>query len=262
MGSLPPFTPEDPAHWLKLVDAHFKLKKIESPPEKIYSILMSLTYELQRELDGALTYTDEEQYKSFKQEVLAATALPAQKRIDKLIASEELGDQKPSVFLRHLKTLAGSQSENEEFIKTLFLKRLPPSISQILASMPQSSVDELAKSADAIICYQQTNAVGSISAYSAAKRHEPKHENFEDQLRFIRNSIANLADQIKDLTMRVQNLESAASYNRGRSYNRNYRSSSRQKYGANNNGMCYYHVKFGSKANRCTKPCTYDETPK
>ena len=74
MANLPPFTPEDPTHWLKLCDAHFNLKKIESPQEKIYAIITSLTYELQRELDVALGYTTEEQYKEFKVMLLAATA--------------------------------------------------------------------------------------------------------------------------------------------------------------------------------------------
>ena len=105
MANLPPFTPEDPTHWLKLCDAHFNFKKIECPQEKIYAIITSLTYELQRELDVALGYTTEEQYKEFKVMLLAATALPAQKRINQLISNEELGDRKPSIFLRHLKNL-------------------------------------------------------------------------------------------------------------------------------------------------------------
>lgn len=259
MASLPPFTAEDPTHWLKLCDAHFALKKIISPQEKIYAILTSLPYELQRELDVALAYESEDEYKEFKNLLLAATALPAQKRINQLISAEELGDRKPSVFLRHLKTLAGSQADNEEFIKPLFLKRLPPSISQILASMSQSNVDELARSADAIIQYQ-TDSLGSINAYGGPQRHDPTNQNkvVEDQLRFIRTTMTNIAEQINDITKRLQNLESAASHTRGRSFNR-LRSHSRPNQGS---GMCFYHAKFGTRANRCQKPCNFGETPK
>ena len=261
MANLPPFTPEDPTHWLKLCDAHFNFKKIECPQEKIYAIITSLTYELQRELDVALGYTTEEQYKEFKTMLLAATALPAQKRINQLISNEELGDRKPSIFLRHLKNLAGSQADNEEFIRPLFLKRLPASISQILASMPDSSVDNLAKSADAIIQYQ-ADSLGNVNAYGGPHRQESKPQsNVDDQMRFMRSTIANLTDQIQDLVRRLQKLETSVSNNRGRSNNR-YRSYSRPSHGART-GMCYYHTKFGSRATKCSQPCSYgNETPK
>ena len=155
--------------------------------------------------------------------LLAATALPAQKRINQLIPNEELGDRKPSIFLRHLKNLAGSQADNEEFIRPLFLKRLPASISQILASMPDSSVDNLAKSADAIIQYQ-ADSLGNVNAYGGPHRQESKPQsNVDDQMRFMRSTIANLTDQIQDLVRRLQKLETSVSNNRGRSNNR-YRS--------------------------------------
>ena len=256
MANLPPFTPEDPNHWLKLCDAHFSLKNIDSPREKIYYILTSLPYELQRELDAALSYTTDAEYTEFKTLGLSATALPAQKRINQLISSEELGDQKPSVFLRHLKSLAGSQADNEEFIKPLFLKRLPSSISQILASMPQSNVDELARSADAIIHYR-SESIGNISAFGANQGHEPNRAMVE-QLSLLRATVANLSEQLKDVTRRLQNLETDAGRTRGRSVNK-FRSHSRTN---RSSGMCFYHEKFGTRANRCQKPCNFTDNPK
>ena len=256
MANLPPFIPEDPTHWLKLCDAHFTLKSIVSPAEKIYYILTSLPYDIQRELDNALSFTTEDEYKNFKGLLLSATALPAQKRINQLISSEELGDQKPSMFLRHLKSLAGSQADNEEFIKPLFLKRLPSSISQILASMPHSTVDELARSADAIIHFR-SESIGGINALGGHQGHEP-NKALEEQMRFLRTTVANLSEQLKDVTRRLQNIESSAGHTRGRSVNK-FRSHSRHN---RSSGMCFYHEKFGNRANRCQKPCSYTETPK
>jgi hypothetical protein len=61
----------------------------------------------------------------------------------------EIGDRKPSQFLRHLQNLADS-SVPETLLKTLWMGRLPKSIQVALAIVKDSKLEELAVHADNI----------------------------------------------------------------------------------------------------------------
>ncbi|GBP35074.1 Retrovirus-related Pol polyprotein from transposon 297 [Eumeta japonica] len=63
--------------------------------------------------------------------------------------NEELGDRKPSQFLRHLKSLAGPTLP-EDFLRTIWSSRLPTNLQTIVASQMSTPLDSVAELADRI----------------------------------------------------------------------------------------------------------------
>jgi hypothetical protein len=61
----------------------------------------------------------------------------------------EMGDRRPTQFLRHLRTLAGP-SVLSDFLRTFWTNRLPPNIQAIIATEAQVALDYVAQLEDKI----------------------------------------------------------------------------------------------------------------
>ena len=81
-------------------------------------------------------------------------AASQQLRLQQLLQGEQLGDRKPSQLLRRMVQLLGDQASEHTsvFLKELFLQRLPPNVTMILASTPgNNTVQDLATLANKIM---------------------------------------------------------------------------------------------------------------
>jgi hypothetical protein len=71
--------------------------------------------------------------------------------------------------------------------------------------------------------------------------------------------IAQLEQQVAQLTTLVNELKVQKRHFRSRSRKNNYgRSPSRERYKEPQNGICFYHVNFGKDAKNCKRPCSYN----
>ncbi|XP_025407755.1 uncharacterized protein LOC112681688 [Sipha flava] len=77
------------------------------------------------------------------------TSRNSEEKTRQLLERVEIGDRKPSQFLRHLQNLADS-SVPETLLKTLWIGHLPKSIQVALAIVKDSKLEELALHADNI----------------------------------------------------------------------------------------------------------------
>ena len=89
-------------------------------------------------------------YTTLKTELIRRLSLSQDQRVRQLLAQEELGDRKPSQFLRHLRSLAGSSRLEDSILRTLWLQRLPTHVQQILQTQAHQPLDSQAAMADTI----------------------------------------------------------------------------------------------------------------
>ncbi|XP_046976502.1 uncharacterized protein LOC124542619 [Vanessa cardui] len=215
---VPPFYPEKPALWFAQLEGQFVLANITSDTTKFYYAIAQL----------------EPQYAAEVEDII--TTPPNTGRYDKL---KELGDRKPSHFVRHLQNLAGP-GVPEEFLRTIWTSRLPQSTQSIIASQPRASLEELADLADRIHDVVTPN----FQVASASSPAPP-----ESSVDAMTRQISELTRQVAELTTRVSRMSRPRQRDRSRSRRRQYSSSSKSQ--------CWYHIKFGEKAKRCIKPCEF-----
>ncbi|GFU60348.1 uncharacterized protein TNCV_3307971 [Trichonephila clavipes] len=95
---LPPFWVDKPTVWFAQAESQFALAHITSDATKVHYIVANLDSRYAAEND---------------------------RRVRKLLGREELGDRKPSQFLRHLRSLAGDIEIKPALFRLLLLQRLP-----------------------------------------------------------------------------------------------------------------------------------------
>jgi hypothetical protein len=83
--------------------------------------------------------------------------------VRQLLMHEEMGDRRPTQFLRHLRTLAGP-SVPSEFFRTLWTNRLPPNIQAIITTQGQVALDDVAQLADKIAEVTPPPSVARLSS--------------------------------------------------------------------------------------------------
>ncbi|CAE1276472.1 unnamed protein product [Acanthosepion pharaonis] len=148
----------------------------------------------------------------------------------------------PSQLLCFMKSRLGKNVMADPILKSLWLDRIPTTITQILAPMSENTpLDQLA--ADRIFSQldHQTTPVHSAEASS-------DHRSLE-------KAVEELQRQVRDLTFALKNRGRNRFPSRRRFRSR--RRSSSQDDDTSSSTMCYYHRRFGSAARYCTKPCNY-----
>lgn len=166
------------------------------------------------------------------------------KKIRQLLTDEELGDRKPSQFLRHLKNLAGP-GVPAEFLRTIWTSRLPTSTQSIIASQAKADLEEIAELADRIHDVVAVTPQVATTSTTAGPSGIP-----------MSSEIAQLTRQVQALSDKVDRISRHRS--RGTTPNRKRgRSSVRSHSNYRRYPICWFHYKFADKARRCIKPCDY-----
>lgn len=241
---VPPFYAHDPQLWFAQIEGHFVLSGITVDNTKFHYALSYLDAQYAKEVrDIIISPPTQNKFETLKNELIKRLCDSREKEVKQLLTEEELGDRKPSQFLRHLKQLAGTDVP-ESFLKSIWTSRLPMNMQTLIASQPLAlTLESLAELADRIKdLAPNTLQVASTSRDSA---------------------MDGMAKQIAELTKQVQALASgrnsrprsnqrANNHFNGRSQSHTRSESSYRKY-----PVCWYHSKFGEKSTRCIKPCDY-----
>jgi hypothetical protein len=104
---LPPFWPERPAVWFAQAEAQFSLAGVNSEKTKFYYVISQLDHRYATEVEDIITSPPEKDpYTMLKAELVTRLSLSREQRIHQLLTLEEMGNRKPSQFLRHLRRLA------------------------------------------------------------------------------------------------------------------------------------------------------------
>lgn len=246
---LPAFWLDKPRLWFIQAESQFTLSNIVNEVTKFHHVVSQLDQRTAFEVEDVIANPPPlNPYSFLRDKIIERLSASEEQRVRQLISAEELGDRKPSQFLRHLRSLAGTTIVQDNFLRQLWLPRLPPNVQAILASQAELTLDKLAELADKIMEITPCTPTFSVNTAFHGK-------NTENELL---KSIAELQKQVAELS---------ASYwrqHRYRSRNSNHSITNREESDTRKNanqkeGLCWYHYKFNQKAKKCNKPCTWSE---
>lgn len=251
---LPTFWANNPRTWFIQAESQFSLGKITADISKYNYVVATLPQDIAESVSDILENPPiAGLYSNLKKNLIDRHSLSLESRIKKLVSDEEMGDKKPSDYFRTLQRLAGSSGTiGDELLKKLWMSRLPQAISVALIPQKDDEIGKLTKLADQI---WEAIKSANISAVRFQSSQSACSSSSHDELR---GEINSLKAMIEKLSFDRSRSRSRGRYeNRSRS-NNNYRSRSRSSRYNPKGKLCYYHYKFGDKANKpCNKPCTF-----
>lgn len=147
---LPPFNSSDPELWFSVTKECFTAAGITDERQKFTCIDKSLDSRVQVEVrDLLVNVPAETPYTQLKREISKRLCSSQEEKTRRLLELEEMGDPKPSQFLRSLRSLAGT-AVPDSMLRTLWSSRLPADMQPILAGQKELSLDKIADLADNI----------------------------------------------------------------------------------------------------------------
>lgn len=244
-----PFSPEDPEIWFTVLEGQFENFNITEDTIKYSHVISNLDMEHAKAVKDIITKPPtKDRYKKIKSELIRRLSASHEEKVKKLLTHEELGDRKPSQFLRHLQDLAGP-SVPEEFIRTIWSNRLPKNIQTVLASQSTQSLEQLSDLADRI---QEITYPHNVAATSSSGPTGHPFSEIAELKKMVERLALRLDDRTRSTNRSGGNDRSRPPQRRPSSRTRSRSRSSYQKY-----PICWYHSRFGESANKCIKPCDY-----
>jgi hypothetical protein len=112
---------------------------------KFYYVISQLDNKYASEVDDVITNLPPTgHYDTIKAKLIRCLFLSEEQSIRQSLMHEEIGDQRPTQFLRHLRTPAGP-SVPSDFLHTLWANCLPPNILAIIATQAQVALHDVAQ---------------------------------------------------------------------------------------------------------------------
>ncbi|XP_076660572.1 uncharacterized protein LOC143363927 [Halictus rubicundus] len=262
---VPEFDPQDPELWFCIVERIFAASGIVAEVAKINYVTSALGPRCRAEVrDVLLAPYAAGAYDTLKSELIRRLSISQEQKTQQLLEREELGDRKPSQFLRHLRSLGGS-CLTETLLRTLWLGRLPASTQAILATQKETPLDKVAELADAILETHPSRPAIAEATYSgpattstqAAVSPLPAEALSERMMRLL----ISLQEKTEEMQQQIAEIRSSRNQPTRRYYDhRRPRSSSRGRSPRRQhapNGVCWYHTTYGANAQRCSEPCSF-----
>lgn len=235
---IPQFWKANVRLWIAQCDNAFTYSGITSDETKFSALIANIDAEtLTHVSDIVLNPPISEKYKALSERLISEFEDSEHQKIKKLLTELQLGDERPSHLLRKMKQLSGTQL-TDDFLQNLWMQRMPAHIQTVLSASSEK-LDQLAIIADKVAEVVQPSAICATSrAGTSLERSDI--------------TTATLAKQVEELTRQVAELSRERKVPKFRG-----RSSSRPRNGNYSSSVCFYHNRFGDKARKCTKPCTY-----
>ncbi|XP_058804098.1 uncharacterized protein LOC131671589 [Phymastichus coffea] len=194
---------------------------------------------------------NETPYTYLRSKLMERLSASEEQRVKRLISEEELGDRKPSQFLRYLRTLIGTTIIPDNLLRQFWLQRLPSYVQAIITAQitaqPALTLDNQSEIADKII---EVSPATPLSVRAVSSSTSVKQESSHSALIC---AIESLSKQVAELSTR----NSHRNENRSNSRGRRQRSQSRQDSGSDSLRLCWYHHKFHDKAKKYISPCSW-----
>jgi len=181
-------------------------------------------------------------YTTLKTKLVRRLSASRDQRVRQLLTQEEMGDRKPSQFLRHLISLAPDVPD--DFVRSIWFSRLPLHIQAILAGQSEGNLEAASQLADMIAEVAPRPTTASIARAPDSRE--------------LLQKIEDLSRQVAALSSQVATLSSGRTRHRTQSSDRRKANDiPTPAHGSADSGYGSYHRRIGEKAQRCSPPCSF-----
>ncbi|XP_076660282.1 uncharacterized protein LOC143363602 [Halictus rubicundus] len=252
---IPEFSPADPELWFAMVERSLDASGVTTEMTKFGYVLGALKPEYAAEVRDIILAPPAQPYTKLKAELIKRLGSSQEQKTRRFLEHEEMGDRRPSQFLRHLRTLGGT-TVSEEILRTLWLGRLPANMQVILATQRDVELDRVADLADTI-----ADTMGprpQVAEASASPPVQPASGICELEAQLC-TKMAQLTATFQQELAAIRREMSSGPRRFGQRRNApgRARSRSRERRLQQRGGKCFYHFKFGANALRCEPPCNW-----
>ena len=248
---LPEFIDDDPATWFLTCEAIFHTQKVIKDEDKYFHLVAALPSKITHMLKDVLTlqpYTDENgklvdpRFSTLKDRLLALFARDEYESYVQLVNFPSLGlNQKPSTLLSNMLAMVPSGIKIDDVwqFKCLFLHKLPPLVRQICKTQQFPSLMSLALFADTVLEPSGLSSSPLCAVASGQLNSDSRTVTGPATLSSV--SSGEFPDQ--------ENTSSDGWCCAVRSNMGKHRRSAQV--------LCFYHQRFGNKANTCEGQCSW-----
>lgn len=249
--------------WFLRVDNWFIVNRITSDATRFSTIVAALDPELLSQVYVVVKNPPPppaSKYEALKNAVVRNFTESEQRRAQLYVTGLQLGDKKPSHLLNDLRRVGGD-TQDEKLLKALWLNRLPTQVQTCLAVTSQP-LAQLAELADTVMetfrvgTSSHVNVVSSDTNTSTAAVSSPGAATNNTAKSSDSDALAKLTAKIEKLARQMARLTEIPS--RSRSVERSSaraRSATPANNGPDEDGRCWYHHTYGSRAVKCRDPC-------
>ncbi|KER30468.1 hypothetical protein T265_03079 [Opisthorchis viverrini] len=164
-----------------------------------------------------------------------------EQHLRKLLSGVGVGDKNTVKHLRHMMHLQGKHPVNDAVAKELWEQSLPIEVRKFISVIEQDS--SLAKLAEVAGRVLQTCRQFVVSKF---QQQCTSQSNLEVEFNAMKAQFSELSLQLNEVTKFIGRPQR----------HRRSRSSHAPKH-SDQLGWCYYHRRFGDRASRCTRTCTF-----
>lgn len=256
--------------WFIKVDAWFELNGfgVRKEQQKYTALIAHAEdYVLDQVHSMVLAPPNTAPYTTIKAAILEKFRDSAMSRLEQLTTGIQLGDGKPSHLLNQLRRT--NATTDDTIVRNFWIKRLPPPVRAVIAGMlqaaPETPLDALANTADAVLDsmndpVSSSTSVASSAMVNAISGPDERIKKLEKQAEQHNETLQKINDKLSQLLADNRGRQRS----RDRSQSRSRRSYTPQR-SANEqqaSPTCWFHREYGTQARKCLEPCDFNASTK
>lgn len=252
---VPPFWADEPELWFAQLEGQFTLSNITQDATRYFYVLAHLDPCYATHVKDVIRSPPSDgKYLKLKEELIKRLSESNEKKLKQLFMHEEMGDRRPSQFLRHLRDLAGP-SVADDILRTLWTGRLPTALQTVVALQSKLPLDDIAELADRVHEIAAPTPFHNVASTSSPALPSSSASSSQVVINELNAQVCELTRQVAKLTAQVS--RGSRSRSRSRHGHRRHRTRSGHRQPPADHPHCWYHYHFGAKANKCQQPCTF-----
>lgn len=246
---VPDFWTDQPRLWFVQFEAAVENQKLSDASKHNLVVTKLDKTAIQQVSDIILSPPESRKYNTLKDRLLQVFEESETRQFQKLLGEMELGTQKPSHLLRRMRDLARGKIPDPT-LQIMWNRHLPPAVQAVLAVTEVKDLENLAIVADKVMEASRPADVVELASHTTSPTPITSND---------------LIAAFEKLSLEVAELRQSRQQFRDRGRPRRFnRSRSRTRDGSRSrrhpDWLCFYHYRYGVKAQRCIEPCNWKRT--